>query len=256
MSSPLADAWAKYKRADAHADALHREISVYRESDAVDIVHESDPQTRDYVFRVKVREPPPLREWGLTVGDVLHNLRSALDSLAWQLVILSTGTEPPEQIARKIYFPLAASPDSFFRRAVLEHVLPVHRDLMHDVQPYQAGYGALGTLDELSRQDKHRAIHPTYLIDDDFTLEPEAVRDCKILRVIYAPVGPLEDGGELARIQGESTGPESEVNGHANLTCHIALSDGTALQHLLDDMGKAVGRVLSEFEPTVSAVIL
>ena len=32
--------------------------------------------------------------WGVLIGEILHNLRSALDHLIWQLVILETGAPP------------------------------------------------------------------------------------------------------------------------------------------------------------------
>jgi hypothetical protein len=256
MNRPLADAWAKYKRADAHADALHREISVYRESDTVNIVHDGDPETGEYVFRVELSEEPPLRRWGLTVGDILHNLHSALDSLAWQLAIAFHSHEPSESDARSIYFPLATSPQTFASYGVLKQTLPMHRAILQDVQPYQGGYGSLRVLSELSRRDKHRAIHPTYLVDDNFRVELEAIHDSEITGVVYPSPGPLENGRELARVSGRTTGPKPAMEGKANLTCHIALSDGTPLQGLIDDMGKAVGRVLRKFEPTLSDVLL
>jgi hypothetical protein len=256
MSQPLADAWAKYKRADAHADALHREVSLFSEADAIKIIHDGDLETGDYVFWVELLEEPPLREWGLTVGDILHNLHSALDSLAWQLTIAHYGRELTGSEAKSIYFPLSRCPSDFRGWAVLKHVTHGHRRLLQNVQPYQGGYELLSVLADLSRRDKHRAIHPTCLIDDDFSITAKAVRDCEVLRLVREPPGPLEDGRNLARVQGRTTGPEPEIEGEADLKCHVALSDRTPLQSLMDDMGKTVGRVLRTFEPTLSGVLL
>jgi hypothetical protein len=252
MNDLLADAWAKYRRADTHADALHREIGIHRDRNVTKIVHEPDRESGDYIFRAQVSEEPPLREWGLTVGDILHNLHSALDAVAWQLVLAHNGgAEPSDNVARSIYFPLARTPDTFPSFTVLKHVTQIHRDLLSDVQPYRPGYEPLLTLAALSKLDKHRAIHPTYLLPDNFRLRVEAVRDCEILRVIHAPPGPLVDGRELARVQGRTTGPDPTLEGRANLRGRVCLGDGTPLQKLFDEIGVAVREVLRTFDPKI-----
>lgn len=49
-----------------------------------------DANTSEWVVRFCVLEAPPLK-WGVLIGDVVHNLRSALDHLAWQLVLRNGG---------------------------------------------------------------------------------------------------------------------------------------------------------------------
>ena len=61
------------------------------------IVAESDPNTGDQVFKFRVRAPIPV-DLSLVIGDAVHNLRSALDHLAWQLV-LANGQTPTTQTA-------------------------------------------------------------------------------------------------------------------------------------------------------------
>jgi hypothetical protein len=50
-----------------------------------------DPETAKHVYRV-YDLPPVDPEWALEVGEVLYQLRSALDHLTWQLVKLDGGT--------------------------------------------------------------------------------------------------------------------------------------------------------------------
>jgi hypothetical protein len=40
------------------------------------------------IVHVRIHRQPPI-EFGLFFGDFLHNLRAALDNLAWQLVLLA-----------------------------------------------------------------------------------------------------------------------------------------------------------------------
>jgi hypothetical protein len=49
-------------------------------------VAELDPQSGKKHVRVKVLNPPPVA-LRLLIGDCLHNLRSALDNLAYELAV-------------------------------------------------------------------------------------------------------------------------------------------------------------------------
>lgn len=62
---------------------------------------------------------------GDVIGDILHNLRSALDCLAWQLAITHLGREPTDKEAGIIYFPLADGPAKFAIRPVRKSSPPL-----------------------------------------------------------------------------------------------------------------------------------
>ena len=51
--------------------------------------------------------------WAVILGDAVHNLRSALDHLIWQLVLLDTGKDG----SNEHQFPVASSGE----RRILEH---------------------------------------------------------------------------------------------------------------------------------------
>jgi hypothetical protein len=243
-------------RADRHADALYREVSAFHDRKAAHIAHHVEPQTGDHVFWMNLTEEPSLREWGLTVGDVLHNLHSALDCVAWKLAYVHLRREPTEDEAHAIHFPIRPNPDSFGSDRALVYFTETHRTMLSRVQPYQRGFECLRTLWALSNRDKHRVIQPTYLLHEDFKVTATPVRDCEVVKIIRAAPGPFEHARELARAQITRTGPEPETEGHAKLRGYIALSDGTRLQHLLDDIGRVVRQVIRDFEPTVSGHLL
>jgi hypothetical protein len=56
--------------------------------------------------------------WGVQVGEIVHNLRSALDHSIWELVILTTGRPPA--LPTKNQFPIFKSKDGFLARGVPE----------------------------------------------------------------------------------------------------------------------------------------
>ena len=60
---------------------------------------------------MRVNETPDTRAWrgdqdGAIAGDVIHSTRTALDHLAYQLVLVGTGRSGP---FKRVYFPIADS---------------------------------------------------------------------------------------------------------------------------------------------------
>lgn len=159
--NPLDSCNAKLRQAEGHTKALHEEIRAFHKRGVIRIGREPDPESSDYVFFVEASEEPPILEWGCRVGDVIHNLASALDHLTWQLVIACKGEQVAEDNARVIYFPVALSRDDFNSLPVIEMIDPVHVATLGGCQPYHRGDRKraeghpLATLKHLSRIDKH-----------------------------------------------------------------------------------------------------
>jgi hypothetical protein len=116
-----------------------------------------------HVYRA-VNPPPIPPEIPAILGDCVHNLRSALDHLACQLVWVSGRT--PDRLTQ---FPII-SDDTYWDSAAQSRepvkvdihpgVLPGIRDALASVQPYtgtDAGQ-ALGAIRKLDNPDKHRQI--------------------------------------------------------------------------------------------------
>src|SRR2546425_10696749 len=54
------------------------------------VVVERNPDTAERIWRARVSRPVP-ETWSFLVGDIVHNLRAALDYLAWELWIANGG---------------------------------------------------------------------------------------------------------------------------------------------------------------------
>lgn len=91
MPPSLDNPRAKLGRAEEHLKALDKEARAFGEHDPNSIVRELDTRDKWVIYRIRVAEEPPVR-LGLIFGDYLYNLRSALDNLVWQLVLLAGGT--------------------------------------------------------------------------------------------------------------------------------------------------------------------
>lgn len=154
----LAGTWAKVRRARHHYDALTAAIDSYLAIPPYRIDERLVGDER--VLRASASTEPPL-ELALMLGDLVQNLRSALDHLAWAFA--KTAKRNP---MRRTQFPILDKPPKDFdrERQVLDIPEPVRR-IMEAMQPYQQDDPIghligmeLATLRELSNRDKHRVL--------------------------------------------------------------------------------------------------
>ncbi|NII52112.1 hypothetical protein [Frigoribacterium endophyticum] len=118
---------------------------------------------RQYVELLAPRgSRPPADEWALALGDAVHNARSALDGLVWDLAHLDGGT--PKR-PRSLAFPIV-SDERKWREAVdrnLSGVSDIFVERIKAVQPFlhpqEDGVASwLHVLSELDNADKHRGL--------------------------------------------------------------------------------------------------
>jgi hypothetical protein len=83
----------KLARARRHVDELKAILGSVAD-DAVASINGQPSGTNPSVLEYRVMRVPPLDPVAsAVVGDIVHNLRSALDHLAWQLVLLDPATD-------------------------------------------------------------------------------------------------------------------------------------------------------------------
>lgn len=165
MAHRLAGVLEKFNRSKHQFDELLAEIDAFFNADPEPhfSLGEFDTNAWEWVERFQIREEPPLR-FGVMFGDVLHNLRSSLDHLMWQVTLLDGAT--PDDATQ---FPIASKSEAQFNGMAASRIpglSPEHRALVKRVQPYHAGDEAarhpLSVLATLSNTDKHRIVNPTY----------------------------------------------------------------------------------------------
>ena len=95
MTPSLEDPWRKYKWAEDHSEPFWNEIQTFEQTNPYTIRCEVNADTGEYVFYIE-ELPEVVPDWGMTIGDIVHNLRSTLDHLAVLLVALCIGQDPVE----------------------------------------------------------------------------------------------------------------------------------------------------------------
>jgi hypothetical protein len=160
----MRSAWLKWARGVEHqkvlaAETRQRDTSRVYEYSRMDNLRAPDDPLGRIQWRLRVIEPYPER-WSVLIGDVVMNLRDALDHAFWAAVNAHSGTpERPDLVN----FPICATKPRFKRQAHLESfVEPAIWDVVKDNQPFPGGDIAhtspLEILRQLSNHDKHRTV--------------------------------------------------------------------------------------------------
>lgn len=160
---------------------------------------ELDASTSTYIVRLKVIRPIP-PEWATMVGDVLFNLRSALDHLAFSLALCHLKTLTPGQ-EKSCKFPiLEALPGPKEMSNIFGFFAPAPRVEIERLQPYghnDPTGNTLWLINRLNNVDKHRTLHVVLARSKDFKV-PAATNI--VVKGVSSAFGFVEDGQELARI--------------------------------------------------------
>lgn len=241
----------------------------------------------DFWLRVHIRHEPPVLEWGARIGEIVHDLRSALDHPVWQLTILNNVAPPFPLPAgsdwRLIEFPITENPSAFGslnrqrvltspRRGGVTALWGINPALLTRFQRLQPWYGRkhpertdLWCLQELWNIDKHRTIVSLGSIAGYEGLRavgsnwewrgpsPEAWRMDVIRR---QRLGPFKDKAPLATLRAQPnfiqplTQLQAYMDMHAIVTFGIAFEPGPPFQ------GRPVIETLHRLKNAVTAILV
>jgi hypothetical protein len=203
---PFAGPQAKLDRSDELLKELVDEVSSFLEAEPYAVTWEvlkcaGEPVQR--VARLVERVGPPLR-LSVIIGDVLHNLRSALDQMTWDLAKTHSGTPPGGT-----EFPVFWDEARFRARNSLGNpvrgsgifkirgiALPAQR-IIEKLQPYHREEPLshpLYVLHQLNVIDKHRAINLAAALVAGVR---QPARGDQRIQLFFS--GPLAGGEEILR---------------------------------------------------------
>ena len=142
------------------------------------------------------------------IGDCLYNARSALDHLAWQLVVVNCQS-PSTHTA----FPIFNDP-SLYKRFSKRKLDGMHDDAVAAIKDIQPCYGrnrhwnrTLWALETLGNIDKHRHVNLLVTSTSGAFWSHGLPVDART----FMHYGPLEDGQVVAKVPGE----------HADVDLHL-----------------------------------
>ncbi len=193
----------RLQRAQEHINQLDSEIGDFLKSDSYEITRQRETHPiREDVFYFHVLKPMPAERYGMLIGDCLHNLRSALDNLVWDLA--PTTVKQDKKKAGGLQFPIFDDPKSYAARAphYLAGIGSTVQALVDKHQPYkrpQPSGHPLSRMAQLTNWDKHRFIQPCFWL-----LYRTTIITAGFGRATIAPrftADRLDDGCEFLRVR-------------------------------------------------------
>ncbi len=104
--------WRKFSRSELHLQMFEDDVLRWEQSNRNNPVHAEEMiEGREWVLSADYI-PPDLVKWGLIFGDFIHNLRSSLDHLAYQLAVTASGMPTPPN-ERVVNFPIYSKRSKF-----------------------------------------------------------------------------------------------------------------------------------------------
>lgn len=239
----------KIGRARKHIGELKDTFAEYQRRRPYTIAVRNLQATRQMGLGVQT-EPLP-KEIPVIIGDIVHNLRSALDHAACDLAK-----------SKSIKFPFNEERSKFFdaegafeckRTLALDSARPgLGTYIIDTIKPYKAGNGLLWSVNKLNNIDKHEAIVPTVSpvsaeVNDLIHIENQISVQKITMRADstgFLPIGNLPYG-------------TVEIRGEVFVTLQLLFGRIAAVDRLpvipaLIDMADAVGESLIGIESFIS----
>lgn len=218
----LSDAFMRLERAGEHFEELQREIATYVDANERFSLIKVEGQAATALMP----PAPPPAQIGVIAGEVIYNLRAALDYLVYQLAILDSGKE-----VNGTQFPIEAKPQGFKarRKTYLRGVNESHIAAIEALQPYN-GADWTRVLRQLSNFDKHRALQI-------MGIQSQGVR---------ISIGGTEDE---ARAFGGFRMPGDNVAMYYPASLLVTFPDGTRVEEPLQTLLTETRETLETFNP-------
>lgn len=156
MTEIFEDSTLKVQRAKRHIQELTDVIDTWnRESPPEWNFELKHSENGEFAVKFDAHLPAIPKVFGAIIGDIIHNLRAALDLMATALVIKTGGN------GAGVYFPFAddqTNLDDMIKRRNFHRAGDRAVDLLKTLEPYKGGNLLLRAIHDLDVDDKHRNI--------------------------------------------------------------------------------------------------
>jgi hypothetical protein len=239
-------ALAKHDWAEKHIEKLRITIADFGKVDPCIIRKEIDPKTGDVTYYV-VSVPPIPGEVPLIMGDVLHNLRCALDYVACGLV-------GPACVTSKTKFPIRRDPKDWEVSGLrmVDGASQEAIEALRRIRPYEGGNSLLYVLHTLNNIDKHRLLLTTTLKNIARTTRERE----QVVGNLLDEKRPIVTGDDFPKVplhagQKLLTVPASEVKEDVGFLLDVAFTESEPAKRMpvvitLELVGVAVGKTIRE----------
>lgn len=234
----------KIERANEHIQELRWRLLEFAKTDYYSLRIERDAHTGQHVLEFEITKTLPLKI-SVVVGDVLHNLHSALDLAISDVLFAHTG-----QRYSHLKFPIYPDKKAFengIANGKIKLAPPQIITLLKEtIKPYQGGDDALWSLHNLNIVDKHIALVEIDQLTAMIAIDAEDDGGNKII------------GGTLIASTGKTAIPwadtgadhgEIHIKNYGKPAFNVLFSKGLVTE------GKSVIPTLYQFGELVSSIV-
>jgi hypothetical protein len=152
----LESAFLKVERAEKHIRDLEGELEAFIARKPHRFIVKNDVKTGQPIIQIRIVEEPP-KIFSVIIGDAVHNLRSALDHMVWELVGRDGGKQD-----ERLAFPCSKTRDKF--EVAIDKIETPSLWIKQSLKRVEAFKGGAGEvffiLNLLDAADKHRIVQP------------------------------------------------------------------------------------------------
>ena len=241
------DSHKKIERAYIHIRDLDRMVAAFGNSDFYSVSIDYDQWQRTNHLRFTIDTSGFKSDVAVIMGDALHNLRSALDVLYYELVPTELSTKwtrfPFRETREKLIAPL--------NNALKEKQITkaIHDFILDTVKPYATGNPLLWTLDDLNIVDKHQLLIPALqaMVFDGIRLEDQENGSVIPIKPIF-----MDESGSVRLRELDNRKVTIKDKGHAAATVIFDISvftfQGQPIIPALARIAEEVDRTVKAFE--------
>jgi hypothetical protein len=227
--------WDRIERADTHRKCLGALWHQFGKDDP-------------YIPRVKVEDDGTGIIWvegphrgfprifSLELGEMLYQLRAALDGSVYESAVLDSGQDPPPH-ENRLQFPITPTAIKF--KEARDGIAPLshkRRSYIESVQPYNAPelapelmvfnfHRGLGILNDWARKDRHRQLHVIGSWAANISPMLEIPSGVGLIYMVPSDAGFLENESEVATFKLSGWIPGMDIKANPNLTIDIAVDE-------------------------------
>jgi hypothetical protein len=225
----------KVERAKHHIAELDSEINDFLAKNEGQIFSHGDPKGGQGSIGIEPLGAPSI--FNIMVGDIVHNLRSALDHIAGEITSLSTNGCRKAVMDSK--FPMSHKPENF-PTAVAKFIEPydpeVAAALCAEMTSSEIWYKSINSINRLNNTDKHRTV---VVVLTSVGVAAEGVR---IGGIYFAGIKAVDCGVMIGNFGGQPL--EFERNPYPTISVVFGDGEGFEGEPVIDQLTEAPEIVL------------
>ncbi len=262
--------WQRIERAKAHSKTLSDTWNDLCEKETYSAVVrvDDDGTGRIWVEPIHFAGFPPVAS--LELGEMLYQLRAALDGSIYQAAIIDSGQNPPPN-EKGLAFPIFSNAKDFHDASFkIKPLAQKRRDFVESIQPYNAPNIApdlmvwnfnrtLGIINDWARIDRHRRLHFIGSWASNAAPKLRLPAGVTLVSLIVTGAGFLEHESQVAEFRLDGWVPGMNIQANPDLLIDIAVNeppppcaDHDSLGNRIEAMLRATAFVVDWLEQSFS----